>query len=295
MRRTSSTNRSRSPQSSGWPDATLHPSAAFTLVELLVVIAIIGILASLLLPALSRARTKAQSIECLNHVRSLNLALLMYADDNADQLPYNLGGERGVRVAPDLMQLNWVNNFLSWELDPENTNQSFAAHSPLGAYVGGSTAVFLCPADHVLSPVQRAAGWNRRVRSYSLNAMVGNAGPNVIGGFNRLNPGYRQFLRLGEVPQPDQTFSFLDEHPDSITDGYFLNPGEELEWQHLPASYHRCAASLAFLDGHSESHTWRAASTRRPPRPDSGPLPFTIHPEEDVDHEWLSEHSSVEE
>jgi prepilin-type processing-associated H-X9-DG protein len=153
--------------------------------------------------------------------------------------------------------------------------------------------VFVCPSDFVLSPVQRQAGWRRRVRSYSLNAMVGNAGTNVVAGGNILNPGYRQFLRLSDVPKPTTIFAFIDEHPDSITDGYFLHPGEELEWEHLPASYHDGAANLSFLDGHAETHRWQVASTRRPPKPDSGPLPFDIPPGERADHDWLRYRTSV--
>ena len=270
-------------------------AGGFTLVELLVVIAIIGLLAGLLLPTLARSRAKAQGLACLSQVRQLNLALLMYAGDHQDRLVYNLGGARGFRVPPALLDQNWVNNILSWELDADNTNRAFLAKSPLGPWLGQSVEVFVCPSDRVLSTIQRGAGWNRRVRSYSLNAMVGDAGPNVVNGGNVLNPGYRQFLRLGDVPKPAATFSFLDEHPDSITDGYFLNPAEGLEWQHLPASYHRGAASLAFLDGHGELHAWRSRSTLRPPIPDAGPLPFLVPAGEGADHKWLSYRASIEE
>lgn len=284
---------SRSGASSPPREGCPVPVRAFTLVELLVVLAVIGVLAGLLFPALARSQGKARALVCLGQTRQLNLALLLYAGDHQERLVYNLGGDRGFRLPPSMMDQNWVNNVLSWELDPDNTNLAFASKSPLGPYFGRSVGVFVCPSDQVVSAIQRAAGWNRRVRSYALNAMVGDAGPNVVNGGNVLNPGYRQFLRLTDVPRPEGIFSFLDEHPDSITDGYFLNRGREREWQHLPASYHEGAANLGFLDGHSELHVWRSASTLRPPIPDAGPLPFIVPSGDTADYVWLRRRASV--
>src|SRR5206468_4278882 len=103
-----------------------------------------------------------------------------------------------------------------------------------------------------------------------------------------------QFLKLVTIPKPSQIFIFLDEHPDSINDGYFLNKADDLEWIDLPASYHNGAGCFSFADGHSEVHRWLEASTRRPARPDAATLPFDISPSESRDFDWVAERMSIE-
>jgi prepilin-type processing-associated H-X9-DG protein len=277
-----------------WLASPSWRGGAFTLVELLVVMACLAILAGLLLPALARAKGRAQSLACLGNVSQLSLAWLMYANDSRDRLPYNLGGDRNLRLPAPLLDRNWVNNIMTWDLDPGNTNLAFVGKSPLGAYLSGTAAIFRCPADRVLSVEQRQAGWTGRVRSYSMNAMVGDAGPNVQKGGNIFNPGYRQFLALSDFPRASDTFVFIDEHPDSVADGYFLNRGEEERWIHLPASTHNRSAALTYADGHAEIHLWRSQSTYRPPRPDSGPLPFDIPIGDTADYDWLESHTSYD-
>ena len=267
----------------------------FTLVELLVVMAVIGILAGLLLPALARSRARAMGIACLNNTRELARAWMIYAGENDDRLVYNLGGSRGVIPAPGSLALNWVNNVLSWELDRDNTNLAFLAQTPLASSLAGVPGVFTCPADHTVSSIQRRAGWARRVRSYSMNAMVGDAGPSLQSGTNVNNPGYRQYVKLGEFETPAGTFVFLDEHPDSINDGYFLNRLDDREWMDLPASYHAGAATLAFADGHAELHTWKSPTVRPPARPDAAPLPFAVGPGDATDFDWLSDRTAADE
>ena len=100
-----------------------------------------------------------------------------------------------------------------------------------------------------------------------MNAMIGDAGIYTQGGFNVNFPNYTQFFKATTIPQPSDIFVFLDEHPDSIDDGYFLDSYSDSgppTWTDLPASYHNGAGSFAFADGHSELHRWRNKSTIQP-------------------------------
>src|SRR5688500_1584439 len=121
-----------------------RPSRGFTLIELLVVIAIIAILAALLLPALARAKTKAQGIQCLNHLRQTGLAWIMYADDNGDQIPpNNLNAADYTRT--------WVRGWLDYATSvPDNTNTVYLMRSHLWPY-HKSLGIWRCPADKSMS------------------------------------------------------------------------------------------------------------------------------------------------
>jgi prepilin-type N-terminal cleavage/methylation domain-containing protein/prepilin-type processing-associated H-X9-DG protein len=276
----------------------------FTLVELLVVISIIAVIASLILPALARARARAQGGFCLNNTRQLVVAWMLYADDHNGVLAYNLGGNaRGTVALPSTapgpaMSDNWVNNVENWELSSDNTNSSTLVGTGLGPYANKATAVYKCPSDNVLSDAQRAAGWNGRVRSYSMNALVGDAGAFSVGGVNANATNYVQFFKVFNIPHPTDIFVFLDEHPDSIDDGYFLNQetdGAQQVWTDLPASYHDGAASFSFADGHSELHRWHNGSTLQPSRAygisPALPMPITDGLQ---DFSWVMSRMSVE-
>ncbi len=278
--------------------------SGFTLIELLTVIAIISVLASILLPALSKSRDRAQAIICLNNNKQLVLAWHLYASDNEERLPYNLGMV-GTSFRTDL---NWVNNVMTWDLNSDNTNTATLTKASLGSFVSGNTSVFRCPSDQALSSVQRNAGWTARIRSYSMNAMVGDAGNFSANGYNINNPGYTQFFKTTQIPQPAEIFVFLDEHPDSINDGYFLDKSPQgsggyggtyynAQWTDLPASYHNHATAFSFADGHSLLHRWQQPVTIRPPLPNAANLPISI-PSSPVsalaDFNWVMEHMSVD-
>ena len=276
---------------------SLGKSAAtegFTLIELLVVIAILAILMALLLPALGRVKAKGKSTICLSNHRQLMLACLLYTGDYEDAFPYNLGDDETEKWVALGQYRNWVNNLLSWELDSDNTNLTLITKGGIGPYCSGVASIYKCPSDFVLSDIQQKAGWTARIRSVSMNAMIGDAGDFTTGGTNVNNPGYRQFFRVEQVPDPSRIFVFIEEHPDTLDDAYFLNNGEKLEWEDLPASYHNGGANLAFADGHVETHRWRYGSTKPPARPDIVTIPSPIPLAERGDFDWLMERTSLQ-
>ncbi len=262
--------------------------------ELLVVIATIGILAALLLPVLSRARSKAQSITCLARLKQLSLAGLLYTGDEQDRLPYNLGTSEIKRSTASRRFINWTSPVMSWELDSDNTNTVLLTLGGLGPYVTREASLYSCPKDAVVSDLQADAGWTRRTRSTSMNMMIGDAGEFTREGGNVNNPDYKQYFKSTQIPRPAEIFVFIEEHPDSINDGYFLNRAHSHKWMDLPASWHNGGANLSYADGHAEQHLWRYASTRPPARPDAARLPFYIPAAEQGDFEWLMHRMSTE-
>jgi prepilin-type N-terminal cleavage/methylation domain-containing protein/prepilin-type processing-associated H-X9-DG protein len=266
----------------------------FTLIELLVTIAVVAVLASLILPALASAQAKVRRLSCMNNQRQLILGALQYAGDFRDALPYNAGADEIKRWVSRERFYNWTSSIMSWELDQDNTNQWMLTEGGLGPYVQRSASVYHCPNDRAVSDVQWQAGWRARVRSTSMNAMTGNAGVYSQGGNNTNNPTYRQFFYFHQIPNATGIFVFIEEHPDSINDGYFLNRLESGEWIDLPASHHEGMANVAFADGHLESHRWLMSSTKPPARPDASRLPFVVPHSEQADYHWLIQRTSIE-
>ena len=254
------------------------PQAAFTLIELLVVIAIIAILAAMLLPALAKSKTKAQGISCLNNTKQLTLAWLMYAGDNNDKLVYNKPG------AADLT--SWVAGQMSWSSDTQNTNVNLLRDAALGSFVGKNLGIYKCPADVV--PCQIGP----RVRSLSMNAFVGNKGDG-----QPIAYGWAQMHKLSGIRNPTGIYVLLDEHPDSINDGWFVfcnaaDPAERGYWSDLPASYHNGAGGFSFADGHSEIKKWRNGRTIRGVRLTSSDFPISIPAGQTADIQWVAERTT---
>jgi prepilin-type N-terminal cleavage/methylation domain-containing protein len=279
------------------PKPYLHPTrpAGFTLIELLTVIAVIAILAALLLPALTNARTKTYGISCMNNHRQLALAWQIYSDDNNDRLIYASEDP----YHPETETAAWVTGTLTFNPnDPKNWDPDLTIKkSPLWPYTGKNLAIWKCPADR--SGVTVDGEFKPRVRSISMNVFLGGWG-GTDGYWGPIFSDYKIYLKPSELhhPGPAKVFVFLDMREDSIDMGNFgtrmagwPDRPELYGFYDLPGSYHHLAGGFSFADGHSEIHRWRDDRTM-PPLVPNGFVNDNFSSPNNTDVAWLQDHST---
>lgn len=233
----------------------------------------------MLLPALGKAKAKAQAARCMNNNRQLIIGWVMYTDDNADKVLGDMDWIQGNFSSPSYLDVE-----PQWYLDK----------SPLMPYVGKSREIFHCPADPIVGQ-DRTGALRPRIRSMSMSQVFG-------GGGWLPSSRYTTYSRFSTIRRPAETFVFIEEHPNSINDGAFavqmyLDTADGTPMiVDFPASFHNGACGISFADGHSEIHKWKGKRIQPPvdPTKRSRAVPAADSAGDSAeDVRWLSQRTTV--
>jgi len=268
-----------------------RPGHAFTLIELLVVIAIVGILASMLLPALARAKDQARRINCISNQKQMVVAWQLYPIDNQEFLVRN-GSQASIGFSPGVTPpFLWV--YGGNHGDPQTlTNEQYLVGTKYAQFApyNKQYKIYKCPADRTLWPL---SGSSKRVfqeRSYALNYFIGTPSEYVEAPLTTaFNTAYRLYYKSAELnaDSPVNRFLFIDVNPASICTPAFGLDMTTDKFIHVPSSFHRGSGVLSFADGHVEAHKWLDGRTRKNNLPGGT---FIIHNETSTgnqDLKWL--------
>jgi prepilin-type N-terminal cleavage/methylation domain-containing protein len=286
-------------------------SAGFTLIELLVVVAIIAILAAMLLPALSKAKFKAQGIQCMSNHRQLAVAWRLYAEDNREYITYASDDGSQSAVNPHNLRA-WTWTHMDYTTSAYNYDPTIdLMQRPLWQYTK-SIGIYKCPADH--SKVKGQDGqMHDRIRTMSMNLYLGGFAPNSRAGSGDdpgtdgnipFAKGFCIYNKLSDLnggmpsPGPAKTWVFLDQREDRINWGNYMTdmtgfPDKPAQYefdQDMPGFYHHFAAGFSFADGHSEIHRWKDARTT-PPLNYDVQITSKVYTPRDIDVAWLQDHT----
>jgi len=257
---------------------------------LLVVIAIIAILAAMLLPALAKAKGKAQAVQCVSNLKQLQNGWQMYAGDFNDyMLPNAPLGAGNSPIDPTLNAKSWCSGASEgWGSYDANTNTFYYTTSIMAPFMGGQLGVYRCPADTIPS----ANG--QRLRTYSMNSQMGN-----VYSYNTTisyNAGFKAYIKVSEMlncPGPSTAFVFCEENMCSMNDGYLQVDCNVAQFPDVPGSYHVWNCGFSFADGHAELRKWVTSVLKIPIRSGYGyPSATPTTTANNADWQWFSQRAT---
>ncbi len=262
------------PRKESWGQDFHHRRAAFTLIELLVVIAIIAILAGMLLPALGRAKTKAQGIRCVSNSRQFLIAWMLYSDDYTEKLVLNGGGQTNVAWASGNMQT-----------PAEAADPRLIQNALLFPYTK-SLDLYKCSGNKK----------KNMLRGVSMNSVMGSC--DASGNYAAPTWGgadWVYYRKVTQIRRPTDYFVIMDEDDNSINDAFMrVDYSAMVSWFRLndiPAIYHAGSSGIGFADGHSEMHKWKTLKIPVPGWSNPGAGAPSWGANNTADAQWLLEHT----